>query len=199
MQTRVQFPTGIQGVINTWTGGQEWLWTANFEAFVAFPARLQPNGATPLATYRFVVDGVQHRGGADEPYHLESNPFTVSPWAGLTATAAKVSASGTLSFAAAATYPRTYESSFRYISDDENPVLCKTCTFRPWAKTAVVQSVVVRVLRATGASFDVPARLVDGRWVLPTRLHPGDVAKILPGRIVDASGATNGSTFTLWS
>ena len=199
VQTRVQFPEGLGGVLDTWTGGQEWLWTANFEAFVAFPARLQPNGATPLGTYRFVVDGVQHRGGADVPYHIESDPFTVSPWAGLNATAAKVSSTGTLSFAAAATYPRTYESSFRYISDDGNPVLCKTCSFRPWAKTAVVQSVVVRVLRATGASLDVPAHLVDGRWVLPTRLYPGDVARILPGRIVGSSGATNGSIFTLWS
>jgi hypothetical protein len=199
VQTRVQFPSGIQGVVDTYTGGQEWLWTANFEAFVAFPARLQPGGATPLGTYRFVVDGVIRQAGENQPYQLESNPFTVSPWAGLSATAAKVSSSGTLSFAAAANYPRTYESSFRYIADDENPVLCKTCTFRPWAKTTVVQSVVVRVLRATGASFDVPARLVDGRWVLGTRLYPGDTAKILPGRIVDASGATNGSTFTLWS
>ncbi|MGH2785905.1 MAG: neutral/alkaline non-lysosomal ceramidase N-terminal domain-containing protein [Actinomycetota bacterium] len=198
VQTRVQFPSGIPGLVETWTGGQEWQWTANFEAFVAFPARLQPNGETPPGTYRFVVDGVIHQGGADEPYHLESDPFTVSPWTGLTATATKM-AGGSIAVTAATTYPRTYESSFRFIADDGNAVLCKTCSFRPWAKTAAVTAVLVKVLRSTGVSVLVPATLRDGVWVADTALDEGDIAMIAPGGIVDAAGATNATTITLRS
>ncbi|MGH2792956.1 MAG: neutral/alkaline non-lysosomal ceramidase N-terminal domain-containing protein [Actinomycetota bacterium] len=196
VQTKVQFPSGLRGLVDTYTGGQEWLWTANFEAFIAFPARLQPGGMTPLGTYRFVVDGVIRQGGANEPYHLESNPFTVSPWTGVAATATKV-AGGNVSVAAEATYPRSYHSSFAYIADDGNAVLCKTCSFRPWASKAAIQAVVVRVLRSTGVSIDVPATLVDGRWIAATELDEGDVAMIMPGGIVDAFGGTNGSLISL--
>jgi VCBS repeat-containing protein len=54
VQTRVQPPQGAEGFAATYGGQQEWLWTANFEAFDGFPARL---GGTPAGVYRFVVEG----------------------------------------------------------------------------------------------------------------------------------------------
>jgi predicted acyl esterase len=54
VQTRVQPPQGAEGLAATYGGQQEWLWTANFEAFDGFPARL---GSTPAGVYRFVVEG----------------------------------------------------------------------------------------------------------------------------------------------
>jgi hypothetical protein len=54
VQTRVHWPQGVPGVAMTYGGQQEWLWTANFEAYEAFPARL---GSTPAGTYRFAVEG----------------------------------------------------------------------------------------------------------------------------------------------
>jgi hypothetical protein len=199
VQTRVQFPVGINGMLDTYTGNQEWLWTANFEAFIAFPSRLQPDGATPLGTYRFVVDGRIRQAGENQPYHLESDPFTVSPWSGVSVSSASVGANGSVSFAAAATYPRTYESSFRYIADDGNPVLCKTCSFRPWASGAAIVSAVVQVIRADGSVESVPAYFSGGRWTADTALKPGDMARIVPGGLRDSHGATNGALVTFAS
>ena len=54
VQTRVHWPQGVPGIVETYAGQFAWEWTANFEAYEAFPARL---GSTPLGTYRFVVDG----------------------------------------------------------------------------------------------------------------------------------------------
>lgn len=199
VQTMVQFPSGIQGVLDTYLGNQEWLWTANFEAFIAFPAMVVPGGQTPPGTYRFVVDGLIRQSGANEPYHLESAPFTVSPWTGVTVSGAKVEPGGSVSFTAAATYPRTYESPFRYIADDGNTVLCKTCSFRPWASSSPIVQATVHVLRATGEAQTVPARYSGGRWIAATALKPGDVATIRAGAVVDAAGATNGATVSLGS
>jgi len=199
VQTMVQFPSGVQGVLDTYLGNQEWLWTANFEAFIAFPATVVPGGQTPLGTYRFVVNGLIRQGGANEPYHLESAPFTVSPWTGVTLSAAKVEPGGSVSFAAAAAYPRTYDSVFPYIEDDGNAVLCKTCSFRPWASSSAIVAATVHVVRADGTTADVPATLRDGRWVAATALKPGDVATIRPGAVVDGAGATNGAKFSLGS
>jgi hypothetical protein len=195
----VKFPSGVQGVLDTYLGNQEWLWTANFEAFIAFPATVVPGGQTPLGTYRFVVDGLIRQGGANEPYHLESAPFTVSPWTGVTVAEAKVEAGGSVSFVAAAAYPRTYDSSFAYIQDDGNAVLCKTCSFRPWASSSPVVAAMVHVVRANGAVEDVPAAFKGGRWVAATALRAGDVATIRPGAVVDAAGATNGARVSLGS
>jgi hypothetical protein len=53
VQTRVTWPTAAQAP-QVYAGQFEWRWTANFEAYEAFPARL---GGTPAGTYRFVVAG----------------------------------------------------------------------------------------------------------------------------------------------
>ena len=147
--TRVEWPDGLPGVIDAYAGNHSWEWTANFEAYSAFPARL---GHTPMGEYRFVVDGCINDpqadpagnasgrvsaivgtalplGGLDcpggsQPYHLESASFFVEP-----------RADGVL--------PRSYaDSAFPFIEDkpdtaDRDDRLCETCSFRPWATTTL--------------------------------------------------------------
>jgi hypothetical protein len=155
VQTRVHWPRGVPGVLNAYSGQFAWEWTANFEAYRAFPARL---GSTPAGRYRFVVNGCINDGATDpasngqgrtksllkallpdaahdpveqllgngcpggsRPYEHISNPFTVTPSAGLPS--------------------RSYASVFPFIQDkpdsaDRDRRVCETCTFRPWATTA---------------------------------------------------------------
>jgi hypothetical protein len=87
-------------------------------------------------------------------------------------------------------YPRTYTSGFPYIHDDGDQTLCKTCSFRPWAKAGTITSATVHIVRG-GVPMDVAASLVGGRWVAP--VQAGDVVTIEPGGIVDAFGETNGT------
>jgi hypothetical protein len=76
-----------EGILGYRAGGQVWKWTATFEAFVSRFPLVDPQGrrytATPAGTYRFVVKGKWHRGGAVIDYTRTSNPFTVSPWDGI--------------------------------------------------------------------------------------------------------------------
>jgi hypothetical protein len=195
VQTTVEFPDGVEGVANTHTGRQEWRWTASFEAFDAFPARI---GSTPAGDYRFVVDGVSRTSGSDAPYALTSEPFRVAPWTGVQVTDGQVGPDGSASFVVpAVAYPRTYASAFRTIRDDGRETICRTCTFRPWAATADVVSATVTVQRAGGAVEQVPATLVDGRWTAATALAPGDRAVVAPGGVRDAGGNTNGQQLVL--
>jgi hypothetical protein len=194
VQTMVQFPEGIPGALDAWTGSHEWSWTANFEAFDAFPRAAVPGGQTPEGTYRFVVDGqVKTDSETVSPYHIVSAPFTVSPWGGHTATDAQRTADS-VSFVVAGKYPRTYTSPFSFIHDDGNQTLCKTCSFRPWASLANVTSVLVHIVRGP-TSFDAAASLVSGRWVVP--VQEGDVVTIQPGGIVDDFGETNAAVIAL--
>jgi hypothetical protein len=193
VQTMVHFPSGVQGVVDTYTGKMDWRWTANFEAFDAFPRTVVPGGQTPAGTYRFVVDGQIRTGGANHAYHIASNSFAVTPYTGVNVTDPQRDASS-VSFAASVSYPRTYTSPFVYIHDDGNKQLCKTCSFRPWASVGSVASATVHVVRG-GVPFDEAASLVSGRWV--AAVQPGDVVTIEPGGIVDEFGETNGSRITL--
>ena len=77
---------------------QQWRWTAHFEAFVAPFDTGSDDRATPAGTYRFVVDGLRRSGGEAVPYHLESEPFDVRPWSGITAEDFRREDDGTLSF-----------------------------------------------------------------------------------------------------
>jgi hypothetical protein len=192
VQTMVHFPLGAQGVIDTYTGGQEWLWTANFEAFDAWPRPVVAEGQTPDGTYRFVVEGEIRLGGMNAPYHIESEPFEVRAWEGIAVSDVQV-VDGDVSFVVdPIEYPRTYTSGFRYISDDGNPYLCRTCSFRPWASTGEVESAAVTVARDGGGMEVIAATLIDGRWVAETNLAPGDLAAIERGNIVDSYGEING-------
>jgi hypothetical protein len=195
VQTMVGLPSGLGGVVDTWTSAQDWRWTANFEAFDAFPRTVIPGGQTPAGTYRFVVDGVQRTGGTDTPYSLTSEEFTVSEWTGITVSDPRREGDGSVSFVVdPIKYPRTYASGFRYIHDDGSQVLCRTCSFRPWAWFGDVATATVHVVRNGGVVVeDIPAAFSGGRWTAATALAAGDVATIEPGAVRDTFGETNGS------
>ncbi|MDT7573002.1 MAG: hypothetical protein QOE05_3176, partial [Actinomycetota bacterium] len=184
---QLAMPQGVQGLADSRTGAHEWRWTAAFEAYHAFPSRL---GSTPAGTYRFVVDGLRRSGGANVPYSLTSE-FHVRPWDGVVARDLRAD-SGGVSFAVnPVEYPTTYASPFRYIADDGNKVLCKTCTFRPWAETATIARAYVTVGKAHGPQRRVAATLVDGRWFAPVTLKAGERAVVASGDVTDSNGETN--------
>jgi hypothetical protein len=194
--TMVAMPAGAQGFADAWTGTHEWRWTATFEAFDAFPARLLPEGQVPDGTYRFVVDGTVRQGGRDVPYRLVSDPFRVGPWGGVMAEDPSLEPGGSVSFRAHATYPRTYGSPFPYVTDDGGTVLCTTCSFRPWAAGADVVRAVVTVTGPDGARR-VPATRQGDRWVARAALAPGESAAIAAGDLVDAFGEVNATPLPL--
>ena len=217
VQTEVAFPHGVTGVADTYTGRQEWRWTANFEAFDGFPARF---GQTPTGTYRFVVDGVSRVTGTDAPYTLTSQPFQVTPWTGVQVTDPAVDGAGNVSFVIPdSAYPRSYASAFRTIKDDhdmdgpDKSAFCRTCSFRPWARYGQAASAVVTVTRADGRVEQVPATLTyepgqpaafrvpatPGRTLATaaTALAPGDTAVLAVGDVRDVNGEYNGTAFPL--
>ncbi|HZP11166.1 MAG TPA: neutral/alkaline non-lysosomal ceramidase N-terminal domain-containing protein [Nevskiaceae bacterium] len=195
VQTMVQFPNGAQGVVTTWTGGEPWHWTANFEAYAAHPTRL---GSTPPGNYRFVVDGKSRQSMADVPYHFVSNPFTVTNWGGLGVQNAVVDTLGNVSFDfAPVVYPRSYSSPFKFIQDNGDPRICDQCTFRPWAKKGVAKSAVVTVKRANGTLQTFAASLSNGHWKAATKLLSGDQAFIAPGGLRDNNNETNRAQIAL--
>jgi predicted acyl esterase len=63
VQIRVQWPQSPDQLASVYAGQFEWRWTANFEAYEAFPARL---GSTPAGTYRFAVEGCINGAGAPD-------------------------------------------------------------------------------------------------------------------------------------
>jgi hypothetical protein len=206
IQTKVEFPKGVNGFANTYAGNQEWIWTANFEAFNAFPAGI---GSTPAGEYRFVVDGLIRQGGEDTPYRLESASFDVSPWDGVTISGFALGQDGSVSFSAESKYPDFDEgAAFPYVrrktqSETNNGELqnserrswCVTCSFRPWATSAPVVSATVTVVDENGTVVrEVPAtRGPDGKWHATTDLYRGEVAYIDTGDARDSYGETNGS------
>lgn len=194
--TMVELPSGVPGTVDAWTGTHEWRWTAAFEAFDAFPAPAVAGGQVPLGTYRFVVEGVTREGGADRPYRLTSDAFEVRRWTGVTAGDARAEADGTITFTASSRYPRSYASPFPYVHDDGGQVLCRTCSFRPWASGAEVTTAAVTVRGPSGARL-VPAVRVGDRWSAATHLRKGETAVLNPGGLVDAFGETNGSAIIL--
>ncbi|HEX9775074.1 MAG TPA: neutral/alkaline non-lysosomal ceramidase N-terminal domain-containing protein [Actinomycetota bacterium] len=187
VQTKVRFPAGgLNALTDTYSGNQEWLWTANFEAFDAFPVTVHPDRQTPDGDYRFVVGGVIRQGGSNVPYSFESEPFHVGAWEGITASGSGIDGGTAWVTVGSIVYPRTYGSAFRYVGDDGNAVLCKTCSFRPWAATSTVESVTFTV---NGA--EVPGAISDGRWEVP--YQPGDSVIVAAGGIRDSYGETNGA------
>lgn len=208
VQTMVDLPDGVQGLADTWTGSQEWIWTANFEAYTGGPNPAL--ASTPAGTYRFVVDGAARTGGATVPYRLESNPFEVSVWDGLAApTVSVVDGEIVVTAQDRVVYPRTYESVFPFVADDgrgrlvdENgaPVaddlrVCKTCSFRPWAFEGRVAAVDVTVIGKNDQSATYPAsRAEDGTWTVDgVKLKAGDEVFVGVGGVRDGAGNVNGA------
>ena len=125
---------------------------------------------------------------------MVTGPFAVSPWQGVTVSDVRAEPDGRVSFVVdPVTYPRTYSSPFRYIKDDGNKDLCKTCTFRPWASRAGIASASLTVVRDHGESRVVPAVFSGGRWYVTTDLVKGERAVVAPGNVVDANGEANGA------
>jgi hypothetical protein len=194
--TMVELPSGAQGTVDAWTAAHEWRWTASFEAFDAFPRRVVEGGQVPTGTYRFVVDGEERSDGQTRPYHLESATFQVTRWDGVTAGNAHVEPGGAVSFTASSTYPRTYDSPFPYVHDDGGTVLCRTCSFRPWASSADVVKAVATVSGPNGTRRIAAVRQGD-RWRADVHLAPGERVELPAGSLTDAFGETNGTAITL--
>ena len=201
VQTVLDQPAGVvPSLVDNRTGAQRWTWTASFEAFDAYPRADVPGGQVPEGAYRFLVKGAIHQGGGVSPYTVVSAPFDVSPWTGVTATGLVRRDDGSVAFTTPeVAYPRTYSSPIRFVHDDGGAkpgasLVCKTCTFRPWATASQVVSAVVTVLDAQGRPRrTVRARLVGGTWVADTHLRDGEQAVILPGGLHDGYGETNGA------
>ncbi|MDT7545875.1 MAG: hypothetical protein QOE99_1985, partial [Actinomycetota bacterium] len=199
--TTVHPPAGTS-LVDERTTGQEWLWTATFEAFDAWPKADVPGGQVPSGTYRFLVDGKHHTGGASKDYHLESNAFQVTPWTGLKAGDPSVVNGDVVVPTDPVVYPRSYtaDPSFRFITDDHNvykdrpSAFCRTCAFRPWATSGTVESVTVTVARDGVVARNVPAvKQADGTWKAATALQSGEVAFVNRAGVRDAYGEINGA------
>ena len=146
VQTRVHWPQGLPGMLSTYTGQFAWEWTANFEAFKAFPARI---GSTPLGLYRFDVTGciqdvtsapAEHVPGrlatglrAVLPDVLDRQLSQIMPMA-CPGGATRYALSSESFRVSDGPWRRTYVSEFTYISDDagRDTRFCEQCSFRPW-------------------------------------------------------------------
>lgn len=191
--TELVLPPGGLDLLSTRTGTEEWTWRAHAEAFDAFPRHDVPGGQVPSGTYRFAVSGHLHTGGAVAAYALTSKPFTVSPWEGVVAGDPRLEQGRSVSFPVAPIrYPRTYASSLRLIKDDRGRVVCRTCTFRPWAATGQVATATVTVLRANRVLRRVPAHLRSGRWYAETHLADGERAYVARAGMHDTFAEING-------
>ncbi|MBW3662895.1 MAG: neutral/alkaline non-lysosomal ceramidase N-terminal domain-containing protein [Actinobacteria bacterium] len=209
VQTMLDMPNGVQGVADTYTGSQEWRWTASFEAFTGGPNPAL--GSTPPGEYRFVIDGVIS-GGLGEgrsTYHLESDSFTVSVWDGIPAPTVSVDGDVVTVQTERVLYPRTYESDFPFVSDDgrgglvdpetgeavpDDLRVCETCSFRAWAFEGEVAAVDVTIRRTDGSEEIVGATPAgDGRWTVSgLQLADGDEVVVAAGGVRDQDGNVNG-------
>jgi hypothetical protein len=193
-------PVGLTGLLteqaSNRAGLQEWHWRASFEVFDAYPRADVAGGQIPDGTYRFVVNGNIHTGGAAAPYKVASDPFTVTPWTGITAHDLRRDGTSASFVIDPISYPRTPATTtgFRFYKDQPNPhVVCTTCSFRPWASTSSVVSAIVLVhggngtVRQVSASYDASTQ----RWVAKVPNGLGITVSIPAGGIRDGYGETN--------
>ena len=103
----------VTGLASYRTGIHEWRWTAYFEAFDSDIDTARGN-QTPSGTYRFVVDGLA-RGGvplAAQPYRVESAPFTIGPWDGITADGIRLEPDHRVSFAVGPVNTKAFDDDY---------------------------------------------------------------------------------------
>ena len=118
VQTTFRFP-GSSELPNLlaeyFQGTKKWTWTATFEAFASY---FDTGGvrATPPGQYRFVVDGLSRTGAGTKPYHLDSDPFEVKPWDGITVEDLRREDDGSVSFR---TGPRSTVTSYDITTTQE--------------------------------------------------------------------------------
>ena len=191
IQLTVKMPSFEE--MQAWRAGEfQWEWTAAFETFGSDVVLPDLSGVardrTPTGTYRFVVEGQRRTGppATLEDYRIESEPFEVRPWDGLTVDDLRIEPDKTLSFKVGPTsthtydggkvevlapvdLPDTYDSPFEIIDGarrvftygladpTRHQVYCSFCTFRPWADTAEVTSATVTIQGPTGKRTRVPA------------------------------------------
>ncbi|MDP9100562.1 MAG: hypothetical protein M3N21_00190 [Actinomycetota bacterium] len=186
--------------VNARVGGQRWTWTASFEAFDAWPRADVAGGQTPDGTYRFTVEGVSHRAGSGAPYRVESRPFTIVDWQGIAVSDLRKAGTSVTFVIAPVVYPRlpANRSRVRWYADDQgatpgHSIVCKTCTFRPWARTGTVSTARVVVFGAGGGVTTVAAHrdARTGRWT--ATVPAGSRVAVRPGDVRDAFGETNGT------
>ena len=188
-------------------GTQQWNWRASFEAFDAYPRADVPGGQVPDGIYRFDVAGKIHTAGAPAAYHLDSQPFSVTDWKGITARDFKRDGSRVSFVVEPVTYPRTppaaHTAGIRWYADDKGGLpgqghVCKTCSFRPWATAGSVVSAVVQVNRGNGRTDRVPATYdaSSGRWVATVPPGAGISVSVPAGGIRDSYGETNGQALS---
>lgn len=195
VQSFVQFPASEDELLAAQGGQFEWRWTAVFEAFDPTPAAI---GQTPVGRYRFVARGQRVESGSAKPYLLTSAPFTVSPWPGVVVRNGAIDAGRVRVTVEDSVYPRSYPlTGFAAIADDARETICRTCTFRPWAKGAPAASVTVEVTRADGRVQQVTAVRQGSEWVADAQLAIGDSARIAAGGAKDAFGEINGAALVL--
>lgn len=195
VQTKLEFPDGANAFADTYSGNQQWAWTANFEAFNANPKGI---GSTPVGEYRFVVEGVRRVANADQAYELVSKTFRVDRRDGAVVEDLRLHEDGSVSFTATSDYPRTYESEFPYVTvnsqnDELGRSFCTRCSFRPWATEGAIESATVTIERANGTTETVQAVRSGDRWHAPVTLYEGDRAYVASGGIVDEYGERNGN------
>jgi hypothetical protein len=156
----LEFPQGEQ--FQSYASGEhEWVWTAHFEAFAAPFDPGMGTRATPVGTYRFVIRGAHRDGGERVPYRVESSPFRVRPWSGITVEDLRVSRRGAVSFRVGPR--RTIELKGAKDAKPE-PLLDLSAEIGPIDYPD---------------SYDSPARFIDDeRTVLRDPDAPNDVSKL---------------------
>jgi hypothetical protein len=202
------------------SGAQRWEWTAHFEAFAA---NFDPGGgrATPEGTYRFAVRGLHRQGGQAVPYTIESRPFEVRPWGGITVEDLRVDPSGRASFHVGPRsvrewaqdgppvtaqigpidYPDTYDSPTRFVrltrfarrdpQAPEDPTRLEWYCFTCSFRPWADTGDAATVMFTIG-SEQVPGILEDGRWRSARPLEPGETAFVAAGGVQDFFGNVNG-------
>ena len=161
VQTLVKFPNGPAGVVMTYVGLQEWQWTANFEAYSAFPARL---GSTPLGQYRFRVAGKIRQNGGTLPYAFTSQPFSVLPYGRNEGVSINSRSAGAVTYSTGTTgigYEKSYpHSPFPFINAlSGDALICDQCSFRPWASSG-------SLVNQQGAPFGGEVAVLRGSLVV---------------------------------
>ncbi|MGH8481567.1 MAG: hypothetical protein ACRES8_03815, partial [Nevskiaceae bacterium] len=205
VQARVHWPQGVEGVAMTYAGQQEWQWSANFEAYEAFPARL---GSTPAGSYRFAVAGCinsELQAGAMErvtaflvgllpqalaelaglapdacpsgasAYAFTSEPFAVEAAAELV-TGVELDAGGDLTIQVSPrSIPQTYASVFPYVNAGDDNG--RFCKECSFRPWAASTAGPVAVAVETGSV--VHDAVPEGEfWLADVNLLPGQVATI---------------------
>lgn len=224
VQYRTWFPRLDQELIAYRTGEFVWRYTASFETQNADVRLTDARGndvtSTPAGTYRFVIDGNRREGSPASvvAYHLESEPFIVTPWDGITVEDLRVEPNGKLSFVvgpsttytfgadaitvAGVDYPDSYAGSpftefindvkSRAYSGAASELFCLQCSFRPRAERADVASATLTGVNPSGQTFDLPAVLeADGRFRTVNAIGSSQCARLDAGRIIDTFGETN--------